>query len=164
MQSFMELNSMALSENDLNSLYTEAKKTSLIAVNELTQFLMKDLKVNVLDEKYKLTTIPAQMFAGLDVKNINIPEGVTDIGENAFTSCLALETVVIPSTVEAIAYNAFENCSNMVRVTIPKDVYINSLEWKLIETTDEDGNVEEVPDPDDRMTKFWRSRSRINLV
>ena len=43
---------------------------------------------------------------------MEIPEGVTEIGEQAFDGCKSLKSVMIPASVTVIGENAFFNCSN----------------------------------------------------
>ena len=53
---------------------------------------------------------------------INIPNGVTTIGESAFEKCSSLTTVNIPTSVTSIAHCAFEYCSSLTTVNIPTSV------------------------------------------
>ncbi|MDE6719290.1 MAG: leucine-rich repeat domain-containing protein [Treponemataceae bacterium] len=51
-----------------------------------------------------------------------IPEGVTEIDEDAFEDCLTLVSVTIPDTVVRIGECAFYGCENLKSVTIGKGV------------------------------------------
>jgi hypothetical protein len=44
---------------------------------------------------------------------INIPEGVTSIGSNAFRDCSGLISITIPEGVTSIGNNAFDGCSGL---------------------------------------------------
>ena len=55
-----------------------------------------------------------------NLKSVVIPEGVTVIGERAFCECKKLESVVIPEGVTEIGEYAFDNCENLKSVVIPK--------------------------------------------
>ena len=48
-----------------------------------------------------------------------IPEGVTEIGDYAFSGCQSLSEVVIPEGVTKIDEGAFLNCKNLVKVSLP---------------------------------------------
>ena len=56
------------------------------------------------------------------VKSVVIPEGVTDIGRNAFYGCENLVNVKIPGSVTSIGDNAFYGCSSLQEITIPNSV------------------------------------------
>ena len=46
----------------------------------------------------------------------------TSIGEDAFTSCTALESVDLPNTVTTIGKGAFSNCQNMTSCNLPSSL------------------------------------------
>ena len=56
------------------------------------------------------------------VTGIIIPNGVTAISKNVFSTYPNLYTVVIPEGVTSIGDGAFGNCTNLTRVTIPNSV------------------------------------------
>ena len=58
----------------------------------------------------------------LCIKDVTIPEGVTDIDGHAFSGWTGFECVTIPAGVTCIGYNAFENCESLTSITIPKSV------------------------------------------
>jgi hypothetical protein len=51
-----------------------------------------------------------------------IPEGVTRIGNTAFSYCTGLASVTVPEGVTSIGYAAFSRCSGLVSITIPDSV------------------------------------------
>ena len=51
--------------------------------------------------------------------SITIPDGVTGIGDYAFSGCTTLINLVIPSGVTSIGEFAFEDCYNLVSITLP---------------------------------------------
>ena len=62
------------------------------------------------------------MFEGCSkLKSVNIPEGVTRIGEFAFRDC-DFNAVTIPNTVKEIAISAFNGNKSLKSVTIPESV------------------------------------------
>ncbi len=58
----------------------------------------------------------------LGCKNTIIPEGVTSIGEFAFSGCSGLTSITIPESVTSIGFRAFSDCSGLTSITIPKGV------------------------------------------
>lgn len=59
---------------------------------------------------------------GTEIKEFNIPEGVTKIGERAFYICSGLTSVTIPNSVTSIGREAFSGCFGLTSVTIPNSV------------------------------------------
>ena len=56
------------------------------------------------------------------VKQVIIGDGVTTIGDWAFSYCRALTSITIPNSVTTIGDNAFESCSSLTSITIPNSV------------------------------------------
>ena len=53
---------------------------------------------------------------GSEIKNLAIPNDVTEIKQYAFYGCTGFTSVTIPNSVTSIGYNAFKNCSNLTEV------------------------------------------------
>lgn len=60
-------------------------------------------------------------YSGND-KHVTIPDGVKQIGENAFRGNTCLESVIVPKGVGSIADNAFRDCCNLQSINIPDGV------------------------------------------
>ena len=54
--------------------------------------------------------------------SIIIPDGVTEIGDSAFTYCSSLKSIVIPDSVTSIGEDAFWGCSSLESIVIPDGV------------------------------------------
>lgn len=71
-------------------------------------------------------TISGRTVTGVDKNKLPaklvIPDGVTKIGYNAFSSCRGLTGVTIPNSVTSIGESAFSLCSGLTSVTIPDSV------------------------------------------
>lgn len=57
-----------------------------------------------------------------NITSIEIPSGVTSIGNFAFKGCNSLTAVTIPNSVTSIGDSAFEECTSLSSVTIPNSV------------------------------------------
>ncbi len=66
-------------------------------------------------------------FCGMNFTSINIPEGVTSIGEGAFVACEGLLTIVIPDSVTEIGAQAFAHCTTLQSVSLPNNTNYNTL-------------------------------------
>ena len=65
--------------------------------------------------------------AGLVDKNIRnltvyIPEGTTEIMEDAFSGCKSIEKVYIPESVKIIHRRAFIGCKNLKDINLPESL------------------------------------------
>ena len=56
------------------------------------------------------------------IKKIVIENGVTSIGQEAFTYCVSLTSITIPNSVTSIGKFAFKGCSELESITIPNSV------------------------------------------
>ena len=56
------------------------------------------------------------------VKSITIPKGVTSIGSYAFYGCSSVKSITIPKGVTSVGNCAFYGCSSLKSITIPKGV------------------------------------------
>ena len=61
-------------------------------------------------------------FIVIDINMVVICDGVTSIGDAAFSQCRSLTSVTIPNSVTGIGDFAFSDCSNLTSVTIPDSV------------------------------------------
>jgi len=57
-------------------------------------------------------------FNGCTMRELIIPEGVTEIGLYAFCRCLSLESVSIPASLTKIPDSAFNECDNICEITV----------------------------------------------
>ena len=72
-----------------------------------------------------VTTIGEDAFSICDsLTSIIIPESVTTIGSFAFRMCDSLTSIIIPDSVTTIGKNAFSNCTSLTSVTIGSGVTI----------------------------------------
>ena len=57
-----------------------------------------------------------------DVRHVEIPEGITEIGSYAFAECTRLQSVTIPNSVKKISDCVFKGCLKLQSITIPNSV------------------------------------------
>ena len=57
-----------------------------------------------------------------ELKSITIPTSVTKIGNRAFNECWGLTSITIPNSVTKIGNWAFEGCTALTSITIPNSV------------------------------------------
>lgn len=53
---------------------------------------------------------------------IRIPEGITYIGDSAFSWCLSIKQIIIPDTVTSIGIEAFGGCENLCHINLPNGI------------------------------------------
>ncbi|MGN0114576.1 MAG: leucine-rich repeat domain-containing protein [Acutalibacteraceae bacterium] len=66
----------------------------------------------------QLKKIDKEAFCGCNIKNLIIPEGVTEISGKAFSHCESLEYVFLPSTVKIMGKGVFEYCGQLKNIEV----------------------------------------------
>jgi hypothetical protein len=92
---------------DLTSINVESENTNYSSEN------------GVLFDKNKTTLI---CYPIRKTGSYIVPEGVKNIGEQAFSSCVLLTSVTIPVSVTDIGSRAFSECYSLVSVAIPESM------------------------------------------
>ena len=70
-----------------------------------------------------ITSIGSNAFANqTQVTSITLPSTITNIGANAFSGCTSLTSINIPENVTSIGAGAFVGCSSLTNITIPAGV------------------------------------------
>ena len=68
------------------------------------------------------SAIEEDAFAFSEVESVVIEEGVTAIGNSAFSCCEKLASVTLPTSLRTIGDTAFAGCISLTRITIPNGV------------------------------------------
>lgn len=76
--------------------------------------------------------ICCEAFAGSKVKEVIIPNSVTQIGEGIFRNCDSVEMVTLPENITAIPTDMFFYCSHLKSINIPDNV--TSIGWRAFES------------------------------
>lgn len=70
-----------------------------------------------------VTTIGELAFSGCEsLTSVTMGDSVTTIGDWAFSRCASLRSIIIPDSVITIGYEAFKRCTSLTSVTIPDSV------------------------------------------
>lgn len=79
------------------------------------------------EKNYDVVRIGVGAFANKEVTSVTIPDGVTEIGESAFSNCNKLTSIAIPSSVSFTEYRCFASCDNLTTVTFGPDSVLETL-------------------------------------
>ena len=116
-------NGSTLTSNDLG--VDESKIVSYWNEDNLTWTLDADGTLTISGtgamKDYDIYGNRSPVYSNLKVKKIVIEDGVTSIGNSAFSNCRSLTSITIPNSVTSIEDYAFENCS-LTNITIPDSV------------------------------------------
>jgi len=63
-----------------------------------------------------------------NIVSVELPEGYTYIGRNAFAGCEKLETIKLPSTMGEIRSRAFANCKSLKDIALHRDYFTTGEE------------------------------------
>jgi hypothetical protein len=85
-------------------------------------FKGENLKLAAVQIPEGITYIGDGTFASNELVNVTIPDSVTSIGSGAFSYCTSLTSVTIPDSVTSIGDKVFSNCTSLTSVTIPSSV------------------------------------------
>ena len=77
---------------------------------------------SVIPSDGSVTSIGSRAFYGKNLTAITIPEGVTDVKEEAFYRCDLLTSVTLPTSVTGIGDGAFYGCESLTDIVIPEGV------------------------------------------
>ena len=126
---------------DPNSVSALKKKWSYIKLSKGTLQITsykgddEDVEIPAMIGKASVTSIAKEAFSifkqGIKneasrkaIKTVVVPEGVTEIGEEAFRGCESIETIKLPDTIKKISEFAFARCSKLKTINLPSKVKV----------------------------------------
>lgn len=117
-----------LGEEIYCSYDTETKVLQITGTGQMNDYL----DISVPWEQYKQEVKEIQIQEGItnigdsifnemfNVEKVDIPDSVTEIGKRAFWNCQSLKSIDLPDQLQSIGDSAFVNCSTLTRVTLPE--------------------------------------------
>lgn len=89
-------------------------------ITGLTASYLKEIKIPAFVDGYRVTGIEGGVFAECTaLEYVELPEGITYIGEKVFEHNTKLEEIKLPKTLTAIGAYAFSNCIKLESVILP---------------------------------------------
>ncbi|MGM9524109.1 MAG: leucine-rich repeat protein [Faecousia sp.] len=106
-------------ETNLNNLaFRDCVNLTAIKATDESKVYVSENGVLFSKDKTALIAYPAGKTEAVFI----ISNGVTNIGDYAFSNCPSLTDVLVPDSVTSIGDAAFEKCSSLINITIPKSV------------------------------------------
>ena len=104
----------------INRVFEQCASIKEIIISKDNENLVVDENAPIVYNKDK--TAIQYIYGDIETDTYVIPEGVTQIGNYAFSGQTSLKKVVIPSTIKSIGVNAFINCVNLETVEFAEGV------------------------------------------
>lgn len=103
---------------------TDARESNLsVAVNSTSQtptdVVIPTEVTDSVNNKFKVVALAR--FGGSTVKNVTIPEGITQIYASCFSRCYDLTTLSLPATLSSIGEGAFNYCTGLTTITLAEN-------------------------------------------
>lgn len=90
-----------------------------------------------------LTQISNYAFYGTSIKKVDLNDGITLIGNEAFSNCESLTEFVMPGTVSQLGHSVFKDCKSLESVQlsevvkrIPRETFKNCTSLQKVQTGD----------------------------
>lgn len=109
----------------------------------------EELPINIILPQ-NLTKIGNSCFEGAQIKQITIPDTVTEIKDGAFSYCEQLASITLPLGLQKISDRVFAQCTSLTSITIPAAVTMLGSDafqgCESLTSMDIQANVTEIPD------------------
>lgn len=107
-----------INNNEWKDIYNGLMFIDEKTVGQFTE-IMLEAGINPL---YYMIDIPRYFAHTANIKTIDIPNNITNVGQGAFESCRELTTINLPDGVVNIDIYAFAHCSSLISISIPSSV------------------------------------------
>ena len=97
------------------------KRTCLFLLCTLLLALLLPSLAGAADSDFQITNGVLTKYTGPG-GDVVVPDGVTSIGDSAFSRCKTLTSIVLPEGVTSIGDGAFWGCSNLTSIVLPEGV------------------------------------------
>ena len=101
---------------------TKYHSVSNCLIETENKMLILGCKNSIIPTDGSVTSIGDYAFSNRNIISITIPNTVTSIGEDAFSWCEVLTSVIIGNSVTNIGRSAFNGCTKLTAVSIPDSV------------------------------------------
>ena len=106
-------------------------------IDKTTKTLIAGCESSVIPADGSVTAIDRGAFQSIELTELVIPEGITDIQNSAFRYCRQLTSVVIPSTVKTIDREVFAGCHALTSLTVAEgNPYFTAQNNNIIRISD----------------------------
>ena len=89
--------------------------------DNLTWTLDTQTKTLTIEGSGKMTSHPWANYKQY-VVNVSLPDGLTNIGKEAFSGCSSMTSIELPNSVTSIGESAFLDCFDLLSIEIPESV------------------------------------------
>lgn len=130
---FLQKHKEDIDDNNFEEIYNDDN----ILMNDYFTMTKLFFSIGINPLKY-MSFVPAFYMEDFkDLEEIEIPEGIKEIGKEAFYGCTNLKKIYLPSTLQVIESAAFDNCGSL------KDIYFNGTteQWSRLPIDENNDNL-----------------------
>lgn len=103
--------------------YVQKKHPKMHIPLDIIKYYLNDQEITSLEIPEGVTIIGENAFQKCsDLTSLTLPDGITSIGENAFLRCTGLTSLTFPSSLTKIGDNAFCECYGLKSLTLPDGI------------------------------------------
>lgn len=117
---FLQENRELLADGEILELYKKIPNSVIMGQGGKLTDLFLDSGIDIWE--YFKEGIPTGAFTGSAIKDLEIPDNITSIGNRAFYDCRSLTSVTMSNGITNIGPSAFEYCKRLTSVTMSSGV------------------------------------------